>query len=349
MTLRQVSWVLGFAVMIGSNWTLARGAEIQTSDSNFCAFKLDGDIVPGDRDRLATVASVSHLDPLNERTTTLCLRSRGGSADEGLKIAEWIFSHGISTLVPDGSYCYSACAIIFMAGVLPDREVPYRKLSAGGLLGFHAPYLSVAEGSYSKNEIEDAANSMRLAILGLLRMSAHHTAMAGNDFIRKSLVVELLEKGPQEVVFVNSIAKAAQWDIDIYDYGQQYPKPDKADALVDLCNNFHYANIDEPAPANPPELSLKVDKYASKFEKNDFRVLVLNQKTHDTVCEIYPSVEHRHPDKVHFSACSYDYWTEKTFGDCREYKTAPRFRVGNYVPGFFTLPPGTLLKKVTKQ
>jgi hypothetical protein len=44
-----------------------------------------------------------------------------------------------------------------MAGVLPKHEIPYRKLSAGGVPGFHAPYLSVSEGKYSKEEIESVA------------------------------------------------------------------------------------------------------------------------------------------------------------------------------------------------
>jgi hypothetical protein len=48
-------------------------------------------------------------------------------------------------------------------------------------------------------------------------------------------------------------------------------------------------------------------------------------------------------EHLHFFACSYDYWTDKSFGDCRFYKTAVLF--GKPVPDFFTLAPSTLLKR----
>jgi hypothetical protein len=230
-----------------------------------------------------------------------------------------------------------------MAGVLPNREIPYRKLSAGGILGFHAPYFSMPEGRYSKTEIDDAGDAMRLALLGLVRLSSRRTQLSGSDFIKKSLIVALLEKGREELSLVKTVAEAARWNIEIYDYSQQFPKAGNIDSAKNLCNNFHYSNIDEPVPADPIDLSLKVDTYASKFNKNDARIIVSNSRTHDTVCEIYPRTERGRPDEVVFYACSFDYWTDNNFGDCRNYKTA--FSVGKYVPSFFTLAPATLLKR----
>ncbi len=274
----QTIWVLVAVILLGSGSTTVHAADIRASNDELCGFKLQGEIVSGDYDRFANLIAHSKLDPLDERSGTLCLKSSGGLYSEGLKIAELIYRSGVSTLIADGSQCFSACAIIFMAGVLPKREYPYRKLSAGGVLGFHAPYLSVIEGKYSKEEVEEAAKAMRGAILGLVRLSSRATSLAGNDFIKKSLIVELLEKGPQELFFVKTIAEAARWNIEIYDYEAQFPKPNDIDAVNNLCTNFHYSNIDEPVPANPEDLTLKVERYASKFIKNDFRILVLNSQ-----------------------------------------------------------------------
>jgi hypothetical protein len=207
-----------------------------------------------------------------------------------------------------------------------------------------APYLAADAGKYSKEQLEFASDSMREAILGLLRFSAKPTNLAGNDFIKKSLIVALLEKGPTDFSFVRTISDAARWNIEIYDYKTNFPKPSNVDAMKDLCYNFHYSNIDEPVPVEPPDFSLKTDKYTSKWEKNGFRILALNSKTNDVVCEIYPTAEGVRADELQFHACSYDYWTDRNFGDCRDYKTAPLYRVGKYVPKFFTLAPNMVLK-----
>jgi hypothetical protein len=156
------------------------------------------------------------------------------------------------------------------------------------------------------------------------------------------LIVQVLEKGPQEVFFVKTIAKAARWGIEIYDAAERFPKPSNIDEIKNLCNNFHYANMDEPVPPTR-DLSLKVESYASKFDKDDARILVLDSRTNDTVCEVYPRTW-KGDSEVHFRACSYDYWSSKSFGDCREYKTA--FLFGKFVPNFFTLAPETVLKRV---
>jgi hypothetical protein len=329
-------------VALFNGWPQASyAADIKASNDAICAFRLEGAIVLGDHDRLANLIARSRLDPLNERTSALCLESLGGSYSEGLKIAELVYSRGISTVVVDGGVCLSACSIIFMAGVLPNREVPHRKLSAGAVLGFHAPYLSMPNEKYSKEQVEAAAQSMRVAILGLVRLSSKQTTLAGGDFIKKSLIAGVLEKGPDEASFVKTVATAARWDILIYDAVRQFPKAGNVEGMKNLCNNFHYANMDEPVP-RVTNLSLKVDQYASKFHKEAFRILVRDGKTNDTVCEVYPRTM-RGSDDVSFHACSYDYWSSKSFGDCREYKTAALF--GKYVPQFFTLDPGTTLKR----
>ena len=162
--------------LLGAGCTDVCAADVQTSSDRLCAYKLAGQIIAGDYDKLTGLIARSHPDIRDgERAITLCLKSNGGSYGEGLKLAELVYKSGFSTLVADGSECFSACAIVFMAGVIEKQIAPYRKLSAGGILGFHAPYLSVDSGTYSKEAVEGATQEMRLVLITGLRLGETDT------------------------------------------------------------------------------------------------------------------------------------------------------------------------------
>jgi hypothetical protein len=345
MAKKSTAYLLA-ALLLAVPHSIADAANIQNSDNKLCAFGLDGPITKGDSDRLSIAISRGHIDQYDERTSSVCLKSNGGSYVEGLKIAELVYNRGLSTVIEYGSECYSACAIIFMAGVAPEREIPMRKLSVGGVLGFHAPYLTMPDEKYSKDEVEIVAQGMRTAIFALVQLSSKQTKLHGGDFIKKSLISKILEKGPNEVFFVKTIYDAARWDILLYDAAQYLSKPNNIDGIKNVCTNFHSANMDEET-ALKIAYSLKFEKYSSKFQRDDARILVKNAKTNDTVCELYPRT-FRADDAVKFFACSFDYWSSKNFGDCREYLTAPAIRVGNFVPDFFSYDPTTLLLRFNK-
>lgn len=101
--------------------------------------------------------------------------------------------------------------------------------------------------------------------------------------------------------------------------------------------------MDEETPSKVA-VFLKVEKFKSKFQKDDARVLVINAKTNDTVCEIYPRTD-KNDNQAELFGCSYDYWSSKSFGDCREYRTAPAILIGQFIPEFFSYNPSTLLLK----
>jgi hypothetical protein len=338
MTPRSLQTLIALIVMIST--TPSHAADVRASGSRLCAFNLDGPIVAGDRDRLDSLVSASRLDEFDERTMTLCLNSPGGSFDEGIKISELIYGRGLSTLVADRNECYSACAFVFMSGVISDQIAPYRKLSSGAVLGFHAPYLSLSGAKFSKEEVDEISQEMRKAILALLKISSRKTQLAGSDFLKKSLISRILENGPTDIFVVKTIAEAARWDIEIYDAIDKDALTGNVDEMKNLCTNFHHANMDEQEPS--PDLSVKLESYASKFQPDDFRVMVIDSRTKDTVCEIYPRTM-KGSQRVHFYACSYDLWSSKSFGDCRAYKTSPIF--GKSVPSFFVLDPNTKLRR----
>src|SRR5436853_5617165 len=137
---RAKTLVMAIIILLAAH-RVGFSADIQQTGNKLCAFSLDGPIVNGDSNKLRNAISRSRIDRYDERTFSICLKSNGGSYAEGLKVAELVFSRGLSTVIEYGSECYSACAIIFMAGVMPEQIGPMRKLSVGGVLGFHAPYL----------------------------------------------------------------------------------------------------------------------------------------------------------------------------------------------------------------
>jgi hypothetical protein len=125
----------------------SRAADIQETDNALCAFRLEGVISPGDHERFSDLIQrdLGKIDSYDERTSTICLRSMGGAYNEASKIAELMYSRGVSAAIEYGSKCFSACALILMAGIEHRKILPFRKLSAGGVLGFHAPYLTMPD------------------------------------------------------------------------------------------------------------------------------------------------------------------------------------------------------------
>src|SRR5215469_2646528 len=77
-----------------------------------------------------------------QKCTTLCLNSPGGSYDEALKISEFVLNRHLSTAVEADASCLSACVIIFLAGNTSSAGliVPARRLNVAGKVGFFAPY-----------------------------------------------------------------------------------------------------------------------------------------------------------------------------------------------------------------
>lgn len=321
-------WLCGLALAIGCFGTTTHAADIRETDDKLCAFRLYGEILSGDSLKFSLMIQrnestieinkdVNRIRDWEDRLTTVCLNSPGGSFDEGLSVAELIYNNGLSTLVENGSECFSSCAVIFMAGIMPSEEAPYRKLSVDGALGFHAPFLQMPENQYSKGDVEEYSQGLRKAISGLVKLSSKKTLMAGGDLIKKSLLQRILENGPKELAFVQTIFDAARWNIVVYDADEKYSIPyNKVIGVENMCKNYLYANLDEPVP-DQVNWAVKIDKYIGKDRKQQSRILVVNAHTQDTVCELYATGGARktsyNPDGVAFRGCASDYWSGKSF------------------------------------
>jgi hypothetical protein len=58
---------------------------------------------------------------------------------------------------------------------------------------------------------------------------------ARGEFLKKSLIEGILEKGPQEVLFVKRIFDAARWDISIEDVEEHYAIEYKRQTVMNIC------------------------------------------------------------------------------------------------------------------
>ena len=101
------------------------------------------------------------LLPITTRHAIVNLNSPGGLVDDGLIIAEQIFSSGFDTYVSNTSECLSMCGIVWLSG-------GQRYLSEDGRVGFHGAYVENERGSYS---VSGPGNARIGAFLGKIKLS----------------------------------------------------------------------------------------------------------------------------------------------------------------------------------
>jgi ATP-dependent protease ClpP protease subunit len=200
-----LAFLLCFAV------TNAHAADFQlvnpdtTGKLQTCGIRMTGQIIPGDLERLQAAAAPLP-EGAEENTFTLCLFSPGGDYQEGLRIAAYLMERSVTTSLEPNAQCYSACALIFMAGgyTFEGNFISYRSMHKSALLGFHAPYL---KGGTSQ-EVDTAAvyASAIRGIRDLANLGKKHHAQ--DDVMPNSLLAELLSKGPDEVFLIDTVYKA---------------------------------------------------------------------------------------------------------------------------------------------
>lgn len=95
----------------------------------------------------------------NHEIDTIVLLSPGGSIWEGLTIAGMIFDKQLTTLIPRGGSCTSACAFMFFAG---------NKRHVDGRLGVHQFYSMEGEKSDKINKIQFGSQFTTSEIIGFL-------------------------------------------------------------------------------------------------------------------------------------------------------------------------------------
>jgi len=237
--------------------TETEAATITSVHREHCHLLLKGPIETGDLERLkgaeraAEQARRRALQSQTDGGYGLCLDSPGGSYEEALAIARHVFgaseaSTGTSTFVDREEACYSACAIIWLAGtVLYESSInPSRALHVLAKLGFHAPYLTEAPaGTYSGQAVVNAYQA-GLAAIGKLadipygKEGPYKTRIAKSytgEIIPHGLLAEMLRHGPNEMFLVDTLAKVLLWEFRLEGFAR--PQAVNRQALCNACTN----------------------------------------------------------------------------------------------------------------
>lgn len=213
-------------------------------------FRLEGEIVEADSARVKQAlvdANVSvQQDPW--RRIVIALDSPGGDYHEGLNLALAFRRLGLATVVREMDACYSACAVAFLGGVdlpkdptpvgdddpLPDQK-PSRTIEKGAKLGFHAPYLSVPEGSYDAALVQDA---YRAAVLGIARL----VAVADRLHLVPAELPRLLAPGRDEMYMADDVDAVRVLGITYNDFSYQIRDgyPFSHSMILNGCVNRYY-------------------------------------------------------------------------------------------------------------
>ena len=132
-----------------------------------CSMVVTGEIEKGDASRIEVLlAKWQERQPRAnyERKYAgldyiVCLSGRGDDYHEAIKIAEVFVKNVVTTSVPVGGSCLSACAIAFMGGrdccVELGRTMIKRHLSANSTLGLGAPTLTPGQETFTSKEISE--------------------------------------------------------------------------------------------------------------------------------------------------------------------------------------------------
>lgn len=199
-----------------------------------CNLLIAGDIRSGDLKRVRHVFGAVRQD--SDYAGFACLHSSGGSYQEALRIAKFFLEKGIGTLVRSGDRCFSACAIMFMAGTWSSDagKSPSRLLHVRGRLGFHAPYLRLSTGTYDKRTIE---NSFKAGLSALTELIALEPGVPHLEFFPKQLIVEMVRREPDEAFLIDTVRKAIKFDVSLYGLAQ--PKRIERRMACIACGNLN--------------------------------------------------------------------------------------------------------------
>ena len=119
--------------------------------------KIEGEIVPGDYDRLIEIIKYIGQPPIN-----YILNSRGGDVMEAIKIGTMIRDTYTPVSVPDNAVCASACFFILVGS--PNRSIWYATH-----IGIHRPYFNkLYFSSLSASEAENKYRKLQATVKNYL-------------------------------------------------------------------------------------------------------------------------------------------------------------------------------------
>lgn len=243
----------------------ALGMDFQQSRTNRdeCELRVEGEINAETYKKVlsSTKTSVAR---------TICLNSSGGSWAEAVKLAKYVMDHFIGTYVDDGDKCYSACALVFLAGARKGFErprvmtggraefgklyrLPDRTMHVRAKVGFHAPYLALDRKKYSRNDISTARVAALRAFAAILHMMGRQGEIDNHDnYLPKKFIARAMKMRQDELLMVDTIDKAGWLRVRLVGY-KQPRHPSKRDLYWAAAKHFMWSwdeSVEEFLAAN---------------------------------------------------------------------------------------------------
>lgn len=187
--------------------------------------ELEGPIAAGDVERLDKLIREEDHDIL------LSLNSSGGDFQAGVALAKYINTKPIATTVQGRNQCLSACAIAFLGGTYWGEETsewPSRSVDPTAKVGFHAPFLEIAEGQYDAERISRAYDRAVRTIVQTIR-AAPYMQVAAED------VAALMVAQREELFVLDTTERLGRYAV--FPAGLKMPKRLTTSMAVSLCTN----------------------------------------------------------------------------------------------------------------
>ncbi len=329
---------------------IVAAAEIKEGAQQDCAVELNGEFVAGDFEKFKIAASYKKLDDRigdgeleNSYNEALCLNSPGGSYLEGRLIANFVHEYAIPTRINKGSECFSACAIVFMAGRVRGDEFdnPARQLNVHAKLGFHAPFWNFDDNAqFSGKEVKMLTEAIHQMTADFIRFGSFTSAFSFRPDISASLLADMYGSKSNELAILDTVDEVARWGVDLE--GASFITPRDKRAAVQLCLNFQAWSKDHSA--NTIESVRELDFHLSqpdKYESYSVNGADLKFRIIDTgglavqYCEIMENGEQNESRQI----CLKDDFSGRHLGDCKN-------GAGFWVPAYYALPPETVISEL---
>lgn len=139
------------------------------------------------------------------RIHTLSLASPGGLVVPTLKLGRAIKAKGITTVVETGRGCYSACALLYLAGhnrILGKESKDWLNRPSAAVVGFHAPYTLGADGV--ARHLQDIKTSSSCAYIRELLSKPAATELCDYMLATKGMATFSFEEGKRLQIYTDS-------------------------------------------------------------------------------------------------------------------------------------------------
>jgi len=349
--------IVGCIFLLALGCIRASAADFAAKNLANCAMMMAGEIQAGDSAKFGKIAASLNLlkakpgDYIyNETERAVCLDSPGGSWVEGRTIAGLVSEFGMTTRVLDGDECLSVCSLIFMAGRFRGEEFdgPSRYLHVRGRLGFHGPYLVPPEDrSYSASEMHAVSVAQNLVIADFIKFGSGGYAHSNGGAVSMSLVGEMLARGPDEMIYADTVERIARWNIALEGTRDDI-RLDK-NGMFQACENALNLPFDKPAETITPsryesEPEVEIQRIRSSYGKLKVFARVQFSGDANRVCEIELRElgNGKIDTKVNvISICTDNGNTGILTGQCPDYSSV--------FPFYYALPPETPVGALAKQ